>query len=188
MVPGPEHADMRFVEADPEEDDDERTPERILSLSLPMKVMTGDDEEGVHQRMMSPSGEETEPFETDDVAATPPVSNLVADIYATSSTILTHVFTHFPNTCFILPLSPTHPVLSPAPPPSPIRSLGYRAAMIRMRAEGRYYCPIPLHTTTPPFILSPTRPDAPSLGIPPPLSILVSTSITHPLLTNTTPC
>nr|GFD48291.1 hypothetical protein [Tanacetum cinerariifolium] len=25
------------------------------------------------------------------------------------------------------------PVLSPAPPPSPIRSLGYRAAMIRLR-------------------------------------------------------
>ncbi|GKG00345.1 hypothetical protein Tco_0302035, partial [Tanacetum coccineum] len=29
-----------------------------------------------------------------------------------------------------LPLSPPSPVLSPAPPPSPIRSLGYRAAMI----------------------------------------------------------
>ncbi|GJU81033.1 hypothetical protein Tco_1283398 [Tanacetum coccineum] len=34
-----------------------------------------------------------------------------------------------------LPLSPPSPVLSPAPPPSPIRSFGYRAAMIRMRAE-----------------------------------------------------
>nr|GFC38716.1 hypothetical protein [Tanacetum cinerariifolium] len=33
------------------------------------------------------------------------------------------------------PLSPPSPVLSPAPPPSPIRSLGYRAAMIRRRAE-----------------------------------------------------
>nr|GFC86649.1 hypothetical protein [Tanacetum cinerariifolium] len=32
-------------------------------------------------------------------------------------------------------LSPHSPVLSPAPPPSPIRSLGYRAAMIRLRAE-----------------------------------------------------
>ncbi|GJT90377.1 hypothetical protein Tco_1079222 [Tanacetum coccineum] len=32
------------------------------------------------------------------------------------------------------PLSPPSPVLT-APPPSPIRSLGYRAAMIRMRAE-----------------------------------------------------
>nr|GFA50405.1 reverse transcriptase domain-containing protein [Tanacetum cinerariifolium] len=32
-------------------------------------------------------------------------------------------------------LSPPLPVLSPTPPPSPIRSLGYRAAMIRLRAE-----------------------------------------------------
>nr|GFB39437.1 hypothetical protein [Tanacetum cinerariifolium] len=32
-------------------------------------------------------------------------------------------------------LSPPSPVLSPAPPPSPIRSLGYRAAMIRLQAE-----------------------------------------------------
>nr|GEY72081.1 hypothetical protein [Tanacetum cinerariifolium] len=32
-------------------------------------------------------------------------------------------------------LSPPSPVLSPAPPPSPIRSLGYRTAMIRLRAE-----------------------------------------------------
>nr|GEX49653.1 reverse transcriptase domain-containing protein [Tanacetum cinerariifolium] len=32
-------------------------------------------------------------------------------------------------------LSPPSPVLSPAPPPSPIRSLGYRAVMIRLRDE-----------------------------------------------------
>ncbi|GKA07627.1 hypothetical protein Tco_0686851 [Tanacetum coccineum] len=78
-----------------------------------------------------------------------------------------------------LPLSPPSPVLSPAPPPSPIRSLGYRAAMIWMRAEGAstsYSLPLP-----PPFILSPTRPDALSLGIPPPLPISVPTS-SPPLL------
>nr|GFA62277.1 hypothetical protein [Tanacetum cinerariifolium] len=32
-------------------------------------------------------------------------------------------------------LSPPSPVLSPEPPPSPIHSLGYRAAMIRLRDE-----------------------------------------------------
>nr|GEZ44770.1 hypothetical protein [Tanacetum cinerariifolium] len=32
-------------------------------------------------------------------------------------------------------LSPPLPILSPAPPPSPIRSLGYRAAMIRLQDE-----------------------------------------------------
>nr|GFA83366.1 hypothetical protein [Tanacetum cinerariifolium] len=40
---------------------------------------------------------------------------------------------HFPSLPPIL--SPPSPVLSPAPPPSPIRSLGYRAAMIRLRDE-----------------------------------------------------
>ncbi|GJY63876.1 hypothetical protein Tco_0465336 [Tanacetum coccineum] len=57
-----------------------------------------------------------------------------------------------------LPLSPPSPVLS-APPPSLIRSLGYRAAMIRMRVKAAatsHSLPLP-----PPFILSPTRPDAP---------------------------
>ncbi|GJV23416.1 hypothetical protein Tco_1376111 [Tanacetum coccineum] len=78
-----------------------------------------------------------------------------------------------------LPLSPPSPVLSPAPPSSPIRLLGYRAAMIRMRAEAAstsHSLPLP-----PPFILSPTRSDAPSSGIPPPLPISVPTS-SPPLL------
>nr|GEX70864.1 hypothetical protein [Tanacetum cinerariifolium] len=35
----------------------------------------------------------------------------------------------------LLAISPPSPVLSPTPPPSPIRSLGYRAAMIRLRDE-----------------------------------------------------
>ncbi|GKE17865.1 hypothetical protein Tco_1425442, partial [Tanacetum coccineum] len=78
-----------------------------------------------------------------------------------------------------LPLSPPSPVLSPAPPPRPIRSLGYRAAMIRMRDEAAstsHSLPLP-----PPFILSPTKPDAPSLGIPPPLPTSVPT-LSPPLL------
>nr|GEY64904.1 putative reverse transcriptase domain-containing protein [Tanacetum cinerariifolium] len=70
--------------------------------------------------------------------------------------------------------SPPSPVLSPAPPPSPIRSLGYRAAMILLRAEAAstYHSP-PL---PPPFILSPTRSDAPSSGTPLLLPISASTS------------
>ncbi|GJX05636.1 hypothetical protein Tco_0191552 [Tanacetum coccineum] len=71
------------------------------------------------------------------------------------------------------PLSPPPPVLT-APPSSPIRSLGYRAATIRMRAEATatsHSLPLP-----PPFILSPTRPDAP-----PPLPTSVPTSL-PPLL------
>nr|GEZ53111.1 putative reverse transcriptase domain-containing protein [Tanacetum cinerariifolium] len=71
-------------------------------------------------------------------------------------------------------LSPPSPVLSPAPPPSPFRSLVYRAAMSRLRAEAAstsHSPPLP-----PPFILSPTRADAPSLGTPLLLPISASTS------------
>ncbi|GKE91631.1 hypothetical protein Tco_1572726, partial [Tanacetum coccineum] len=63
-----------------------------------------------------------------------------------------------------LPLSPPLPVSAP-PLASPIRPLGYRAAMIRLRAEAAstsYSLPLP-----PPIILSHTRPDAPSSGTPP---------------------
>ncbi|GJV86134.1 hypothetical protein Tco_1526032 [Tanacetum coccineum] len=63
-----------------------------------------------------------------------------------------------------LPLSPPLPV-SALPPPSPIRPLGYRAAMIRLRSEASstsLLLPLP-----PPIILSHTRPDAPSSGTPP---------------------
>nr|GFC88928.1 hypothetical protein [Tanacetum cinerariifolium] len=68
-------------------------------------------------------------------------------------------------------VSPPSPVLSPAPTPSPIRSL---AAMIRLRAEAAstsHSPPLPS-----PFILSPTRSDAPSSGTPLPLPISTSTS------------
>ncbi|GJR20044.1 hypothetical protein Tco_0968571 [Tanacetum coccineum] len=81
------------------------------------------------------------------------------------------VLHHTPHDAF--PLSPPSPVLT-APPPSPIRSLGYRAATIRMRAEAAatsHSLPLP-----PPFILSPTRPDAP-----PPLPTSAPTSF-PPLL------
>ncbi|GKC12511.1 hypothetical protein Tco_1009293 [Tanacetum coccineum] len=73
-----------------------------------------------------------------------------------------------------LPVSSPVPVISPSPPASPIRSLGYRAAMIRLRAEASstsHSLPLP-----PPIILSHTRLDAPSSGIPPLLTILLHTS------------
>nr|GFB07579.1 hypothetical protein [Tanacetum cinerariifolium] len=60
----------------------------------------------------------------------------------------------------------------------PIRSLGYRAAMIRLRAEAAstsHSPPLP-----PPFILSPTKSDAPSSGTP--LLLLISASTSSPPL------
>ncbi|GJV23135.1 hypothetical protein Tco_1375830 [Tanacetum coccineum] len=160
----------------------------------------------------APSAEETELFETDESAATPPphlhivysedfrvqLSTYTFGLMqgfqlslAIYSTIITSPPMVSPRPGYRLhqlpplpsqsqPLSPPSPVHLPAPPPSPIRSLGYQAAMIRLRAEAAstsHSLPLP-----PPFILSPTRSDAPSSGIPPPLPISVPTS-SPPLLT-----
>nr|GFB99022.1 hypothetical protein [Tanacetum cinerariifolium] len=59
-------------------------------------------------------------------------------------------------------LSPPSPVLSPAPPPSPIRSLGYRAAMIRLRNKAA-------STLSPPLQLpsASRREDRPEVTLPP---------------------
>nr|GFA95651.1 hypothetical protein [Tanacetum cinerariifolium] len=59
-------------------------------------------------------------------------------------------------------LSPHSPVVSPAPPPSPIHSLGYRAAMIRLRDEAA--------STSPPSSRLPSasrREDRPEVTLPP---------------------
>ncbi|GKE92574.1 hypothetical protein Tco_1573669, partial [Tanacetum coccineum] len=69
-----------------------------------------------------------------------------------------------------LPVSLPLPVLSP-PPTSPIRPLGYRAAMIRLRAKAPS-----TSRSLPPIILSHTRSDAPSSGTPPLLPIPLPTS------------
>nr|GEX68936.1 reverse transcriptase domain-containing protein [Tanacetum cinerariifolium] len=150
----------------------------------------------------APSAEETESFETDESTATTPPhpayrmtfrisipapvpvpawsDSKVARLLAMStppSSPLSPLSLPPPRIPFLpLPsiLSPPSYVLSPTPPPSPIRSLGYQAAMIRLRAEAAstsHSPPLP-----PPFILSPTRSDAPSSMIPPPLPISAPTS------------
>ncbi|GJX84297.1 hypothetical protein Tco_0335071, partial [Tanacetum coccineum] len=151
------------------------------------------------------SAEETEPFETDESTAIPPphpayrvtarisilapvptpvwsdaeVAKLLAISTPPSSSLSlwSSPLPQIPSSS--LPLSPPSPVLYPAPPPRPIHSLGYRATMIWLRAEAAstsHSLPLP-----PPFVLSPTRSDAPSSGIPPPLHISVPTS-SPPLL------
>ncbi|GJR73566.1 putative reverse transcriptase domain-containing protein [Tanacetum coccineum] len=187
-----EDDDMDIEANDDEEEEEHLAPADSVVVALPATDQ-------------APSAEETESFETDESAATPPphptyrviarisipapvptpvwsdaeVARLLAISTPPSSPLSpwSSPLPQIPSPS--LPLSPPSPVLSPAPPPSPIRSLGYRAAMIRMRAEAAstsYSLPLP-----PPFILSPTRPDAPSLGIPPPLPISVPTS-SPPLL------
>ncbi|GKE74901.1 hypothetical protein Tco_1536942, partial [Tanacetum coccineum] len=137
------------------------------------------------------STEETKPFETDESAATPPlypayrvtarisipapvptpvwsdaeVARLLA-ISTPPSSPLSQWSSPLPQVPSLpLPVSSPVPMLSPSLPTSPIRLLGYRAAMIRLRAEAvstSYSLPLP-----PPIILCHTRPDVPSSGTPP---------------------
>nr|GEV69260.1 hypothetical protein [Tanacetum cinerariifolium] len=102
------------------------------------------------------SAEETEPFETDESAATPPPH----PAYRTKARIFIPAPIPFPPLPPIL--SPPSPVLSPAPPPSPIRSLGYRAAMIRLLDEAA-------STSLPPLQLPSTsrREERPEVTLPP---------------------
>ncbi|GJR03138.1 hypothetical protein Tco_0526122 [Tanacetum coccineum] len=83
-----------------------------------------------------------------------------------------------------LPQIPSPPLpVSPPPPASPTYPLGYRAAMIRLRAEAlstSYSLPLP-----PPIILSRTRTDSPPSGTPPIYLYTYDSSLffLHPLLT-----
>ncbi|GKC33558.1 hypothetical protein Tco_1045942 [Tanacetum coccineum] len=117
--------------------------------------------------------EETEPFKTDESAATPPPHPAYRILSPPLSPILSP-----------LPVSPPLPVSSP-PPASPIRPLGYRVAMIQLRAKApstSHSLPLP-----PPIILSHTRSDEPSSGTPPLLPIPLPT-LSPPLHVLSTDC
>ncbi|GKA53707.1 hypothetical protein Tco_0747022 [Tanacetum coccineum] len=184
-------------DVDVEADEDEEEEEHPAPVDSVVVALPAADQ--------APSAEETEPFETDESAATPPphpayhvtarisipapvptpvwsnaevarllaISTLPSSLLSPWSLPLPQIpsppLPPIPSPSLPvsppLPVSSPVPVLSPSPPPSPIRSLGYRAAMIRLRAEAAstsHSLPLP-----PPFILSPTRSDAPSSGIPP---------------------
>ncbi|GJT20218.1 hypothetical protein Tco_0878924 [Tanacetum coccineum] len=128
------------------------------------------------------SAEETEPFETDEFAATPP-PHLAYRVTArisirdepptpfwsdTEVAGLLAIPTPPPSSLSPrsspLPQIPSPPLpISPPPPASPTYPLGYRAAMIWMRAE----VPFTSHSPSPHIILSHTRADAPPSGTPP---------------------
>ncbi|GKD05164.1 hypothetical protein Tco_1180138, partial [Tanacetum coccineum] len=131
----------------------------------------------------APSAEETEPFETDESAATPPphpayrvtARMLIRDEPPTPFWSEAEVarFLAIPSPTPLLlspwssPLpqipSPPLPVSPPPLPVSPTYPLGYRAAMIRLRAEA----PSTSHSPPPHIILSHTRADTPPSGTPP---------------------
>nr|GFB30261.1 hypothetical protein [Tanacetum cinerariifolium] len=120
----------------------------------------------------APSAEETKPFEIDESAATPPPHP------AYRMTARISIPAPVPRPAWsdseIIPfpplppiLSPPSPVLSPALPPIPIRSLGYRAAMIRLRAEAAST------SHSPPLQLpsAKRREDRPEITLPPQKSL-----------------
>nr|GFC66658.1 hypothetical protein [Tanacetum cinerariifolium] len=134
------------VEADEEEEEEEHPAPADSVVVSP----TAADQ--------APSAEETEPFETDESAATPPPHltyrttariSILAPVpmpACTDSEVVRLLAISSPPTSPLSPwslpppqisfpplpsiLSPPSPILAPAPPPSPIRSLGYRATMI----------------------------------------------------------
>ncbi|GJY76146.1 hypothetical protein Tco_0481262 [Tanacetum coccineum] len=158
-------------EADPEEDDDEDPEEDPVDYPADGGD-DGDDKEG--------SSEDDEDDDIDIEAmigggvarllaiSTPPSSPLSpwsSPLPQIPSPLLPPIPSPSLPVSPPLPVSSPVPVLSPSPPASPIRSLGYQTAMIRLRAEAAstsHSLPLP-----PPFILSNTRPAAPSSGTPP---------------------
>nr|GFA91154.1 hypothetical protein [Tanacetum cinerariifolium] len=225
----PEYVPKSDLEAHSEDDDDEDPEEDHVDYPVD-EGDDGDDEEGSSEdddmdieadekeeehldpadfvvvaltaADQAPSAEETEPFETDESAATPPPHPAYRMTARISIPALIHVpawsdsevvrllAMSSPPSSPLSPwsspppqipfpplppiLSPPSPVLSPAPPPSLIRSLGYRVVMIRLRAEAASTSHSP--SLPPPFILFPTRSDAPSSGIPLLLPISAPTS------------
>nr|GEV77391.1 hypothetical protein [Tanacetum cinerariifolium] len=139
-VESPEYVPESDFEAHQEDDDDEDPEE---DPDDEMDIEANEEEEEEHPAPadsivvaptdtdQAPSVEETEPFETDEGCLT------ACYIFPTSITTIPLVFTTALDS-----FSTTTPdtittftMLSPAPPPSPIRSLGYRASMIRLRDE-----------------------------------------------------
>nr|GEY98935.1 hypothetical protein [Tanacetum cinerariifolium] len=149
-----EEDDEMDVEADEEEEEEEHPAPADSVVVAPIAAD------------QAPSAEETEPFETDESAATPPPH----PAYRTTARISIPApvpmaaWTDSEITSPPLPpiLSPPSPILAPAPPPSPIRSLGYRAAMIRLRDEAASISPPPSQLPS-----ASRREDRPEVTLPP---------------------
>nr|GFB72098.1 hypothetical protein [Tanacetum cinerariifolium] len=167
---------------DIEADEDEEEEEHPALTDSVVAASTAADQ--------ASSAKETEPFETDESAATPPphpayrMTSRISipapvPVPAWSDSEVVRLLgmsspPASPLSPWSLPpsripfpplppiLSPPSPVLSPAPPPSPIRSLGYRAAMIRLRAEAASTSSPPLQPPS-----ASRREDRPEVTLPP---------------------
>ncbi|GJT76915.1 hypothetical protein Tco_1043640 [Tanacetum coccineum] len=157
------------LEEDSEEDDDEDPEEDPAD-----RGDDGDDEDESSDD--DGDADETESFETDESAATPPPH----PAYRVTARI--SIRDEPPTPFWSDTKIPSPPLLVSSPPPaSPIRSLGYRAAMIRLRAEALSTS----HSPPPHIILSHTRADTPPSGTPPsgipPLLLIPLPTLSPPL-------
>nr|GFA40740.1 hypothetical protein [Tanacetum cinerariifolium] len=203
----PEYVPESDFEMHPEDDDDEDPEEDPVDYPVDRgdddddeEELSEDDEEDVDDEIDIEADDEeeeeehpapTEPFKTDESAATPPphpayrttarisipapvpmptwTDSEVVRLLAISSPPASPLSpwsspsSHIPFPPLPPILSPPSHVLSPAPPPSPIRSLGYRAAMIRLRDEAAST------SHSPPLQLPSTsrREDRPEVTLPP---------------------
>ncbi|GJV07107.1 putative reverse transcriptase domain-containing protein [Tanacetum coccineum] len=178
---GPSEED-KDDDVDMEADDDKEEEEHpALADSIVVALPTTNQ---------TPSAEETEPFEADESAATPPphpAYRVIARI-SIPAPVPTPVWSDAEVARLLAistpPSSPLSPWSSPLPqipslplPPIPSPSLPLSLPLpVAEATSTSHSLPLP-----PPFILSPTRSDAPSSGIPPPLPISVPTS-SPPLL------
>nr|GEZ56954.1 hypothetical protein [Tanacetum cinerariifolium] len=163
IAQSPEYVPESDFKAHPEDDDDEDPEEDPADEEEEHPAPADSVVVAPTTANQAPSAEETEPFETDESAATPPphpAYRMTAKISISApvpvpawsdSEVIRLLAMSSPPASPLSPwsspppqipfpplppiLSPPSPVLSLAPPPSPIRSLGYRAAMIRLRDE-----------------------------------------------------
>nr|GEX32769.1 reverse transcriptase domain-containing protein [Tanacetum cinerariifolium] len=186
IAQSPEYGPKSDFEAHPEDDDDEDPEEDPVDYPADGGDDGDDEEESLEDDDMdvkadeeeeeeehpapadyvvvaptaadqAPSAEETEPFEMDESAATSPPY----PAYRTMARISIPAPIPFPPLSPIL--SPPSPILAPAPPSSPIRSLGYRAAMIRLRDDATSTS----HSPPSQLLSASRREDRPEVTLPP---------------------
>nr|GFB10029.1 hypothetical protein [Tanacetum cinerariifolium] len=183
IAQSPEYVPESDFEAHPEDDDD-KDPEED-----PVDYLIDGGDDGDEEEESSEDDEDDDmdiEADEEEKEEQPTPADSVVDFYSSSSTYVSLADSEvvrllaisslpasplspwsspppqipFPSLPLIL--SPPSPVLSPAPPPSPIRSLGYRAAMIRLRDEAA-------STSLPPLQLpsASRREDTPEVTLPP---------------------
>ncbi|GJX11739.1 hypothetical protein Tco_0201598 [Tanacetum coccineum] len=158
----PDYVSESDPAADPEEDDDKDPKEDPVDYPADGGD-DGDDEDEISIPALVPTPVWFDAEVARILAISTPPSSLLSPWSSPLPQIPSLPLPQIPSPP--LPVSSPIHMLSPSPPASPIRPLGYQAAMIWLRSEASstfHSLPLP-----PPIILSHTRLDAPSSGIPP---------------------